>query len=114
MSTGPGNAGLPSNLPCNPRLHGPPSLSQPVHGSKSGGYGSLGSSRSQEPQVSLASSSESSGHGVDEVPEAPVSRHECTSEPMAFSPCVATHDASALVLNLDVCGFSVYALDLKT
>uniref|UniRef100_A0A8C6DDJ2 Period circadian regulator 3 n=1 Tax=Moschus moschiferus TaxID=68415 RepID=A0A8C6DDJ2_MOSMO len=45
-------------------------LSQPVHGSMSSGYGSLGSSGSQEPQVSLASSSESSGHGVDEVPKA--------------------------------------------
>ncbi|XP_055275445.1 period circadian protein homolog 3 isoform X2 [Moschus berezovskii] len=45
-------------------------LSQPVHGSMSSGYGSLGSSGSQEPQVSLASSSESSRHGVDEVPKA--------------------------------------------
>ncbi|XP_005690798.2 PREDICTED: period circadian protein homolog 3 [Capra hircus] len=55
-------------------------LLQPVHGSKSGGYGSLGSSRSQEPQVSLASSSESSGHGVDEVPEAPLTLQQiCAS-----------------------------------
>ncbi|XP_069401895.1 period circadian protein homolog 3 isoform X4 [Ovis canadensis] len=55
-------------------------LLQPVHGSKSSGYGSLGSSGSQEPQVSLASSSESSGHGVDEVPEAPLTLQQiCAS-----------------------------------
>ncbi|KAI4563130.1 hypothetical protein MJT46_010739 [Ovis ammon polii x Ovis aries] len=54
-------------------------LLQPVHGSKSSGYGSLGSSGSQEPQVSLASS-ESSGHGVDEVPEAPLTLQQiCAS-----------------------------------
>lgn len=37
-------------------------LLQPVHGSTSSGYGSLGSSGSQEQQASVASSSESSGH----------------------------------------------------
>ena len=114
MSTEAGNAVLPSNLPCNLGLRGPPSLSQPVHGSMSSGYGSLGSSGSQEPQVSLASSSESSGHGVDEEPKAPVSRHVCASEHLSFSPCVVTRDVSAPVLYLDVCGFSVYALELKT
>ncbi|CAN0569614.1 unnamed protein product [Rangifer tarandus platyrhynchus] len=45
-------------------------LLQPIHGSMSSGYGNLGSSRSQEPQVSLVSSSESSRHGMDEVPKA--------------------------------------------
>ncbi|XP_069401896.1 period circadian protein homolog 3 isoform X5 [Ovis canadensis] len=55
-------------------------VKKPVHGSKSSGYGSLGSSGSQEPQVSLASSSESSGHGVDEVPEAPLTLQQiCAS-----------------------------------
>uniref|UniRef100_A0A4W2I2Y2 PAS domain-containing protein n=1 Tax=Bos indicus x Bos taurus TaxID=30522 RepID=A0A4W2I2Y2_BOBOX len=55
-------------------------LLQPVHRSMSSGYGSLGSSGSQEPQVSLASSSESSGHGVDEVPKAPLTlQHICAS-----------------------------------
>ncbi|KAB0343421.1 hypothetical protein FD754_020347 [Muntiacus muntjak] len=47
-------------------------LLQPIHGSMSSGYGSLGSSGSQEPQVSLVSSSESSRHGMDEVPKAPL------------------------------------------
>ena len=114
MSSKSGNADLPSNLPCNPWLHGSPSLLQPIHGSMSRGYGILGSSRSQEPQVSLVSSSESSRHGMDEVPKAPVSRHACASRHMSFSPCIVTRDILVPVLYLDVCGFSVYALNLKT
>ncbi|XP_043779029.1 period circadian protein homolog 3 isoform X3 [Cervus elaphus] len=55
-------------------------LLQPIHGSMSSGYGSLGSSRSQEPQVSLVSSSESSRHGMDEVPKAPLTLQQiCAS-----------------------------------
>ncbi|XP_031235425.1 period circadian protein homolog 3 isoform X2 [Mastomys coucha] len=41
-------------------------LLQPVHASASSGYGSLGSSGSQEQQVSITSSSESSGHWAEE------------------------------------------------
>ena len=40
---------------------------QPVHVSVSSGYGSLGSSGSQEQLVSIASSSEASGHCVEET-----------------------------------------------
>ncbi|XP_070330338.1 LOW QUALITY PROTEIN: period circadian protein homolog 3 [Odocoileus virginianus] len=55
-------------------------LLQPIHGSMSSGYGNLGSSRSQEPQVSLVSSSESSRHGMDEVPKAPLTLQQvCAS-----------------------------------
>ncbi|KAL1776343.1 period circadian protein [Sigmodon hispidus] len=42
-------------------------LLQPVHASASSGYGSLGSSGSQEQHVSIPSSSESSGHCVKEA-----------------------------------------------
>ncbi|XP_055117196.1 period circadian protein homolog 3 isoform X2 [Symphalangus syndactylus] len=42
-------------------------LLQPVHMSVSSGYGSLGSSGSQEQLVSIASSSEASGHCVEET-----------------------------------------------
>nr|XP_035108830.2 period circadian protein homolog 3 isoform X6 [Callithrix jacchus] len=42
-------------------------LLQPVHVSVSSGYGSLGSSGSQEQLVSMASSSESSGHCAEET-----------------------------------------------
>ncbi|XP_028696103.2 period circadian protein homolog 3 isoform X3 [Macaca mulatta] len=42
-------------------------LLQPVHVSVSSGYGSLGSSGSQEQLVSIASSSEASGHCVEET-----------------------------------------------
>lgn len=42
-------------------------LLQPVHGSASSGYGSLGSSGSQEQHISVTSSSESSGHCVEEA-----------------------------------------------
>lgn len=49
-----------------------PLLSQPIHMSTSSGYGSLGSSGSQEHQVSVASSSESSGHCTEEAQKEPV------------------------------------------
>nr|XP_048271665.1 period circadian protein homolog 3 isoform X4 [Myodes glareolus] len=42
-------------------------LLQPIHASASSGYGSLGSSGSQEQHVSIPSSSESSGHCVEEA-----------------------------------------------
>ncbi|XP_027254126.1 period circadian protein homolog 3 isoform X19 [Cricetulus griseus] len=42
-------------------------LLQPVHARASSGYGSLGSSGSQEQHISIASSSESSGHCVEEA-----------------------------------------------
>ncbi|XP_052034209.1 period circadian protein homolog 3 [Apodemus sylvaticus] len=42
-------------------------LLQPVHASASSGYGSLGSSGSQEQHISITSSSESSGHCAEEV-----------------------------------------------
>ncbi|CAH7446855.1 unknown_gene_5774 [Phodopus roborovskii] len=42
-------------------------LLQPVHASASSGYGSLGSSGSQEQHISIASSSEASGHCVEEA-----------------------------------------------
>ncbi|XP_038190060.1 period circadian protein homolog 3 isoform X3 [Arvicola amphibius] len=42
-------------------------LLQPVHASASSGYGSLGSSGSQEQHVSIPSSSESSGHCVEDA-----------------------------------------------
>ncbi|MBV98030.1 Period circadian protein 3, partial [Eschrichtius robustus] len=45
-------------------------LLQPVHGSASSGYGSPGSSGSQEHHLSTASSSESSGRCVEEVQKA--------------------------------------------
>ncbi|XP_053431026.1 period circadian protein homolog 3 isoform X3 [Nycticebus coucang] len=47
-------------------------LLQPVHVSASSGYGSLGSSGSQEQHVSLASSSESSGHCAEEPRKEPM------------------------------------------
>ncbi|XP_006885975.1 PREDICTED: period circadian protein homolog 3 [Elephantulus edwardii] len=47
-------------------------LLQPVHMSASSGYGSLGSSGSQEHHVSVASSSESSGHCVEEIQKEPM------------------------------------------
>ncbi|XP_059944894.1 period circadian protein homolog 3 isoform X6 [Mesoplodon densirostris] len=47
-------------------------LLEPVHGSTSSGYGSLGSSGSQERHLSIASSSESSGRCAEEVQEAPL------------------------------------------
>ncbi|XP_060139552.1 period circadian protein homolog 3 isoform X3 [Globicephala melas] len=47
-------------------------LLQPVHGSASSGYGSLGSSGSQEHHLSIASSSESSEHCMEEVQKAPL------------------------------------------
>ncbi|XP_077881312.1 period circadian protein homolog 3 isoform X2 [Ictidomys tridecemlineatus] len=47
-------------------------LLQPVHVSTSSGYGSLGSSGSQELQVSVDSSSESSGHCLEEVQKEPM------------------------------------------
>ncbi|XP_007170108.1 period circadian protein homolog 3 isoform X2 [Balaenoptera acutorostrata] len=47
-------------------------LLQPVHGSASSGYGSPGSSGSQEHHLSTASSSESSGRCVEEVQKAPL------------------------------------------
>ncbi|XP_036718815.1 period circadian protein homolog 3 isoform X2 [Balaenoptera musculus] len=47
-------------------------LLQPVHGSASSGYGSPGSSGSQEHRLSTASSSESSGRCVEEVQKAPL------------------------------------------
>ncbi|XP_058160719.1 period circadian protein homolog 3 [Dasypus novemcinctus] len=46
-------------------------LLQPVHISASSGYGSLGSSGSQEHHISVASSSESSGHCVEEPQKEP-------------------------------------------
>ncbi|KAM6174149.1 period circadian protein homolog 3 [Erethizon dorsatum] len=47
-------------------------LLQPVHGRASSGHSSLGSSGSQEQQVSVASSSESSGHCVEGVCKEPM------------------------------------------
>uniref|UniRef100_A0A8C9UVX7 PAS domain-containing protein n=1 Tax=Spermophilus dauricus TaxID=99837 RepID=A0A8C9UVX7_SPEDA len=47
-------------------------LLQPIHGSTSSGYGSLGSSGSQEHQVSVDSSSESSRHCMEEVQKEPM------------------------------------------
>ncbi|XP_012662830.1 period circadian protein homolog 3 isoform X2 [Otolemur garnettii] len=47
-------------------------LLQPVHVSASSGYGSLGSSGSQEQHVSAASSSESSGHCAEEPRKEPM------------------------------------------
>ncbi|XP_033288734.1 period circadian protein homolog 3 isoform X4 [Orcinus orca] len=47
-------------------------LLQPVHGSASSGYGSLGSSGSQEHHLSIASSSESSERCMEEVQKAPL------------------------------------------
>ncbi|XP_059997540.1 period circadian protein homolog 3 isoform X7 [Lagenorhynchus albirostris] len=47
-------------------------LLQPVHGSASSGYGSLGSSGSQEHHLSIASSSESSEPCMEEVQKAPL------------------------------------------
>ncbi|XP_061041020.1 period circadian protein homolog 3 isoform X4 [Eubalaena glacialis] len=55
-------------------------LLQPVHGSASSGYGSLGSSGSQEHHLSIASSSESSGRCVEEVQKAPLTLQQvCAS-----------------------------------
>ncbi|XP_014442081.1 period circadian protein homolog 3 [Tupaia chinensis] len=47
-------------------------LLQPVHASASSGYGSLGSSGSQEHHISVASSSECSGHGAEEPQKEPM------------------------------------------
>ncbi|KAM9243845.1 period circadian protein homolog 3 isoform 3-T3 [Dugong dugon] len=47
-------------------------LLQPVHVGDSSGYGSLGSSGSQEHYISIASSSESSGHCVEEIQKEPM------------------------------------------
>ncbi|XP_036205383.1 period circadian protein homolog 3 isoform X2 [Myotis myotis] len=47
-------------------------LLQPVHGSASSGYGSLGSSGSQEQHVSVASSGESSGPGAEDAQKEPL------------------------------------------
>ncbi|XP_017513283.3 period circadian protein homolog 3 isoform X8 [Manis javanica] len=47
-------------------------LLQPVHMSTSSGYGSLGSSGSQEHHISVASSSECSGHCVEETQKEPM------------------------------------------
>ncbi|XP_015421401.1 PREDICTED: period circadian protein homolog 3 [Myotis davidii] len=47
-------------------------LSQPVHGSASSGYGSLGSSGSQEQHVSVTSSGESSGPGAEDAQKEPL------------------------------------------
>ncbi|XP_075406732.1 period circadian protein homolog 3 isoform X2 [Tenrec ecaudatus] len=47
-------------------------LLQPVHTSTSSGYGSLGSSGSQERCISIASSSESSGQCVEEMQKEPM------------------------------------------
>ncbi|XP_045715305.1 period circadian protein homolog 3 isoform X1 [Phyllostomus hastatus] len=47
-------------------------LLQPVHASASSGYGSLGSSGSQEQHVSVASSSESSGPCGEDAPKEPL------------------------------------------
>ncbi|XP_054435798.1 period circadian protein homolog 3 isoform X2 [Pteronotus mesoamericanus] len=47
-------------------------LLQPVHVSASSGYGSLGSSGSQEQHVSVTSSSESSGPGVEDARKEPL------------------------------------------
>ncbi|XP_077007540.1 period circadian protein homolog 3 isoform X4 [Tamandua tetradactyla] len=47
-------------------------LLQPVHVSASSGYESLGSSGSQEPYISVASSTESSGHCVEEPQKEPL------------------------------------------
>ncbi|KAM4806491.1 period circadian protein homolog 3 isoform X5 [Urocitellus parryii] len=47
-------------------------LLQPIHVSTSSGYGSLGSSGSQEHQVSVDSSSELSGHCLEEVQKEPM------------------------------------------
>ncbi|XP_007453368.1 PREDICTED: period circadian protein homolog 3 [Lipotes vexillifer] len=55
-------------------------LLQPVHGSASSGYGSLGSSGSQEHHLSIASSSESSERCAEEVQKAPLTLHQvCAS-----------------------------------
>lgn len=84
-----------------------PSLLQPVHGSASSGYGSLGSSGSQEHHLSIASSSESSERCMEEVQKAPVSEHTCVSEHVSFSSCVVNRNVSVLVPYLDTCGFLV-------
>ncbi|XP_042551607.1 period circadian protein homolog 3 isoform X2 [Dipodomys spectabilis] len=47
-------------------------LLKPVHASASSGYGSLGSSGSQEQLVSITSSSESSGHCAEDMPKEPM------------------------------------------
>ncbi|XP_058408788.1 period circadian protein homolog 3 isoform X3 [Diceros bicornis minor] len=47
-------------------------LLQPVHVSASSGYGSLASSGSQEHHISVASSSESSGHCAEEIQKEPL------------------------------------------
>ncbi|XP_070260103.1 period circadian protein homolog 3 isoform X2 [Myotis yumanensis] len=47
-------------------------LLQPVHGSVSSGYSSLGSSGSQEQHVSVASSGESSGPGAEDAQKEPL------------------------------------------
>ncbi|XP_045426530.1 period circadian protein homolog 3 isoform X3 [Pipistrellus kuhlii] len=47
-------------------------LLQPVHGRASSGYGSLGSSGSQEQHVSAASSGESSGPGAEDAQKEPL------------------------------------------
>ncbi|XP_019515941.1 PREDICTED: period circadian protein homolog 3 isoform X2 [Hipposideros armiger] len=47
-------------------------LLQPVHVSASSGYGSLGSSGSQEHHISIASSSDSSGHCVEDSQKEPL------------------------------------------
>ncbi|KAM4871787.1 period circadian protein homolog 3 [Thomomys bottae] len=55
-------------------------LLQPVHASASSGYGSLGSSGSQEQLVSITSSSESSGHGAEDAPKEPMTLEQvCAS-----------------------------------
>ncbi|KAM6216893.1 period circadian protein homolog 3 [Rhynchocyon petersi] len=55
-------------------------LLQPVHMSASSGYGSLGSSGSQEHQVSITSSSESSGHCMEESQKEPMTLQQvCAS-----------------------------------
>lgn len=56
---------------------------QPVHGSASSGYGSLGSSGSQEQHVGAASSGESSGPGAEDAQQEPVSgrRLRCSGPP---------------------------------
>ncbi|XP_054576817.1 period circadian protein homolog 3 [Eptesicus fuscus] len=55
-------------------------LSQPVHGGASSGYGSLGSSGSQEQQVSVASSGESSGPGAEDAQKEPLTLQQvCAS-----------------------------------
>lgn len=72
--------------------------------SASSGYGSLGSSGSQEQQVSAASSSESSGHCAEDVRKEPVSGQACPSHVVlwdvpAQAPHLRTRDRPKRVLD---------------